>query len=268
MTLQADSIEVRAGGKSLIRDVSLSLSPGEFVAVLGPNGAGKSTLLGALAGDRPVARGRVLLDGHPIDRWRKQSLAHRRAVLPQQSSVAFDFTGRQIVRLGLLAHRGWLSESRKQSIVDRALAETEAAAFADRPYTVLSGGERQRVQLARVLAQCDADPAAKPFLLLDEPIAGLDLAHQHVALASARRRARRGIGVLAVLHDLTMAALYADRVAILENGALAAVGPVDSVLEPATLSRIFATPIVRLQAGGTTAFVSPGESLKEHSVVS
>ena len=102
---------------------------------------------------------------------------------------------------------------------EQALAETEALAFADRPYTALSGGERQRVQLARVLAQCDADPAVRPFLLLDEPIAGLDLAHQHAALASARRRPQ-GRGVLAVLHDLTMAAHYADRVAILENGRL------------------------------------------------
>jgi len=145
-------------------------------------------------------------------------------VLPQHSSVAFDFTGRQIVRLGLLAH-GSLSDRQKDDIAERTLAETEALAFADRAYTVLSGGERQRVQLARVLAQCDADPAARPFLLLDEPIAGLDLAHQHTALASARRRAERGLGVLAVLHDLTMAAHYANRVAIMEGGALTALGP-------------------------------------------
>jgi iron complex transport system ATP-binding protein len=260
MLLQAEAIEVRAGEKSLIRDITLTLAPGEFLAVIGPNGAGKSTLLGALAGDRLLAHGRVLLDSHPIEKWRKRSLAHRRAVLPQHSNVAFDFTGRQIARLGLLAHRGWLSESRKQAIVEHALAETEALGFADRSYTVLSGGERQRVQLARVLAQCDADPSAKPFLLLDEPIAGLDLAHQHVALASARRRARRGAGVLAVLHDLTMAAQYADRVAILDGGDLAALGPVESVLEPDILSRIFATPILKLDAGPMVAFVSPGKS--------
>jgi iron complex transport system ATP-binding protein len=266
MLLQAEAIEVRAGDKSLIRDITLTLAPGEFLAVIGPNGAGKSTLLGALSGDRTLAQGRVLLDSHPIGQWRKRSLAHRRAVLPQHSNVAFDFTGRQIARLGLLAHRGWLSESRKQAIVEQALAETEALAFADRSYTVLSGGERQRVQLARVLAQCDADPSAKPFLLLDEPIAGLDLAHQHVALASARRRARRGAGVLAVLHDLTMAAQYADRVAILENGGMAALGPVDRVLEPETLSRIFATPILRLQAGPTMAFVSPGDAQHDQMI--
>ncbi|CAN5704894.1 heme ABC transporter ATP-binding protein [soil metagenome] len=258
--LQAEAIEVRVGKKSLIRDISLTLAPGEFVAVIGPNGAGKSTLLGALSGDRPLSKGQVLLDGHPIGKWRKASLAHRRAVLPQHSSVAFDFTGRQIVRLGLLAHRGWLTDRQKDSIAERTLAETEALAFADRPYTVLSGGERQRVQLARVLAQCDADPAARPFLLLDEPIAGLDLAHQHAALASARRRAERGLGVLAVLHDLTMAARYADRVAILEAGRMTALGPTETTLDPTLLSQIFGTPILRLQAGATMAFVSPGET--------
>ena len=256
--LQAEAIEVRVDTKSLIRDVSIDLAPGEFVAVIGPNGAGKSTLLGALAGDRPVAAGRVLLDGHPIAKWRKLSLAHRRAVLPQHSSMAFDFTGRQIVRLGLLAHSS-LSDRQKGDIAERTLAETEALAFADRPYTVLSGGERQRVQLARVLAQCDADPAARPFLLLDEPISGLDLAHQHAALASARRRADRGLGVLSVLHDLTMAARYADRVAIMQAGRLTALGPAGATLDPALLSQVFSTPILRLHAGTTMAFVSPGE---------
>ncbi len=257
--LQAEAIEVRAGRKSLIHEVSIALAPGEFVAVIGPNGAGKSTLLGALAGDRPVARGQVLLDGQPIGKWRRAALAHRRAVLPQHSSVAFDFTGRQIVQLGLLAH-GALSDRQKADIVERTLAETEALAFADRSYTVLSGGERQRIQLARVLAQCDADPATRPFLLLDEPIAGLDLSHQHAALASARRRADRGLGVLAVLHDLTMAARYAHRVAIMEKGRVTALGPTEETLDPALLSRVFATPILRLQAGTTVAFVSPGET--------
>jgi len=258
--LQAEAIEVRAGRKSLIREISLTLTPGQFIAVIGPNGAGKSTLLAALSGDRPLAKGRVLLDGHPIGKWRKLLLAHRRAVLPQHSSVAFDFTGMQIVRLGLLAHRSWLTERQKDAIVERALAETEALAFADRPYTVLSGGERQRVQLARVLAQCDADPAARPFLLLDEPIAGLDLAHQHAALASARRRAERGLGVLAVLHDLTMAARYADSIAILQAGRMIASGPTDATLDATLLSQVFGTPILRLHAGSTIAFVSPGET--------
>ena len=179
-------------------------------------------------------------------------------MLPQHSNVAFDFTGLQVAMLGLLAHRDRLSEPQMRSLAEKALGETEALAFADRPYTVLSGGERQRVQLARVLVQCDADPASMPFLLLDEPIAGLDLAHQHAALASARRRADRGLGVLAVLHDLNMAARYADRVAIMEQGRITALGQTDATLDPARLSAVFATPIVRVEADGTPAFLSLG----------
>jgi iron complex transport system ATP-binding protein len=256
--LQAQNISVRVGAKMLIEDISLDLAPGEFLAVLGPNGAGKSTLLGAIAGDRAVASGAVLLDDKPIGHWNKMALARRRAVLPQHSAVAFDFTGMQIATLGLLAHRDRLSERQMRALAEQALDETEAVAFADRPYTVLSGGERQRVQLARVLAQCDADAAARPFLLLDEPISGLDLAHQHAALASARRRADRGLGVLAVLHDINMAARYADRVAILETGRMTALGASEAMLTPERLSMVFATPIVKISAGGETAFLSPG----------
>ena len=257
-TLRAEAIEVRAGTKALITDVSLAVEPGEFLAVIGPNGAGKSTLLSALAGDRLLAKGDVLLDGKPMRRWNKRELAKRRAVLPQHSNVAFDFTGLQVAMLGLLAHRDRLSEPQMRALAEQALGETEALAFADRPYTVLSGGERQRVQLARVLVQCDADPGHMPFLLLDEPIAGLDLSHQHAALASARRRADRGLGVLAVLHDLNMAARYADRVAIMEGGRMTAFGPIAEVLDPVRLSAVFATPIARVEVDGKTAFLSLG----------
>jgi iron complex transport system ATP-binding protein len=258
--LQAMSVDVRAGTKVLIEDMSLVLAPGEFLAVIGPNGAGKSTLLGALTGDRQLAKGRVLLDGKPLAQWNKAALARRRAVLPQHSGVAFDFTGLQIASLGLLAHRDRLSDRQMRAVAEQALHETEALAFADRPYTVLSGGERQRVQLARVLAQCDADLTGRPFLLLDEPIAGLDLAHQHAALASGRRRADRGLGVLAVLHDLNMAARYADRVAIVEKGRLTALGPAGPTLDPRLLSAVFATPIVRIETAGGPAFLSPGQT--------
>ncbi len=256
--LQAENIEVRAGAKVLITDVSFTLEPGELLAVIGPNGAGKSTLLGAMSGDRHLAKGRVLLDGRPLAHWTKRDLAYRRAVLPQHSSVAFDFTALQIAQLGLLAHRDRLSDRQMLALAEQALHETEALAFIDRPYTVLSGGERQRVQLARVLAQCDAATTNRLFLLLDEPIAGLDLSHQHAALASARRRADRGLGVLAVLHDLNMASRYADRVAIMEQGRITALGPTDATLDPALLSTVFATPITRVVADGASAFLSLG----------
>jgi iron complex transport system ATP-binding protein len=254
--LEAEHLEKRFGGLKAVDDFSLAIEEGELHCLIGPNGAGKSTLLGALSGDRLLAKGHVLLDGKPMRRWSKRELAKRRAVLPQHSNVAFDFTGLQVAMLGLLAHRDRLSEPRMRGLAEQALGETEALAFADRPYTVLSGGERQRVQLARVLVQCDAEPASMPFLLLDEPIAGLDLSHQHAALASARRRADRGLGVLAVLHDLNMAARYSDRVAIMEQGRLTALGSTEATLDPARLSAVFSTPIVRVHTDGMTGFLS------------
>jgi iron complex transport system ATP-binding protein len=258
--LEAIGVEVRTRTRPIIMDISLEVRPGELLAIIGPNGAGKSTLIGALVGDRPLAAGEVLLDGQPLGLWRKMDLARRRAVLPQHSTVAFDFTGLQLAMLGLLAYRNSLSEKQMQTLAERALAETEALSFADRAYTVLSGGERQRVQLARVLAQCDAEQTSRPFLLLDEPIASLDLSHQHAALASVRRRADRGMGVLAVLHDLNMAARYADRVGIVENGRLTDFGPARTTLDPDRLSSVFATPIVRVETAGGTAFLSPGNT--------
>ena len=119
--LQAASIDVRAGAKVLIEDMSLALAPGEFLAVIGPNGAGKSTLLGALAGDRPLAKGRVLLDGKPLGQWSKAALARRRAVLPQHSGVAFNFTGLQIAALGLLVHRDRRSDRQMRAVAEQAL---------------------------------------------------------------------------------------------------------------------------------------------------
>ncbi len=256
--LQAIGIEVRARARTLLRDVSLEVAPGEFVAIIGPNGAGKSTLLNALAGDRPLSSGEILLDGRPFGQWSKRELARRRAVLPQHSAVAFDFTGLQIAMLGLLAFRGSLSEREMQALAERALAETEALAFADRPYTVLSGGERQRVQLARVLAQCDADPAATPFLLLDEPITGpRSLApacrpRQRTATrrswtGRARRPARSQHG-----------GALCRRVGIVEDGRVTNLGPTRETLAPDRLSHVFATPIVRIETGSGTAFLSPG----------
>ena len=227
--------------------------------MIGPNGAGKSTLLGALAGDRPLAKGRCCSTAS-----RSRNGARRRSPIggPCCRSIRRSPSTSPACRsprLGLLAHRDRCPTGRCGAVAEQALAETEALAFADRPYTVLSGGERQRVQLARVLAQCDADPAARPFLLLDEPIAGLDLAHQHAALASARRRADRGLGVLAVLHDLNMAARYADRVAIIEERPPDGAGtdPARPSI-PERLSAVFATPIVRLQAGWGNGLPQPG----------
>lgn len=231
--IEAVGVTVRRGGREVLRDVSLRVQPGELVAVVGPNGAGKSTLVGALAGDLRPARGEVLLDGRPVDAWSPVELAMRRAVLPQDQQVAFPFTAAEIVAMG---RSPWARTPRCGEDPERvaeALAAVDAVHLASRRFPTLSGGERARVALARVLAQATA------LVLLDEPLAALDLHHQMLVLARARRHADDGGAVVAVLHDLTLAGAHADRVVLLSQGVVVATGTPGEVLEAERLSRVY-----------------------------
>lgn len=238
------SLQTRAGPHSSTRlsGVSLTLQPGEVHAVLGANGAGKSTLVQLLAGDYAPSSGRVLLDGRPLSEWPLRELAVRRAVLPQQETLRFGFRAREVVALGRLPH-GQPSPQREADIVDSALAAAGVTHLSERLYPSLSGGERARVQFARVLAQVwtdtDSDGGTARYLLLDEPTASLDLAHQHLCLSQARAFAARGGGVLAVLHDPNQAMAFADRVSLLREGQLIASGPPSSVLTAEHLGRVY-----------------------------
>ncbi|MFO0335045.1 MAG: heme ABC transporter ATP-binding protein [Pseudomonadota bacterium] len=243
MTLAAQELSVHAGPTALLEHVSLSLSPGEVLAILGANGAGKSTLLGRLAGERgsPVVRttGRVLLDARPIESWRPRELARRRAVLPQNPSLAFGYTALELAALG--RHASGDDARAALAIAREALRATDAAHLADREVPTLSGGERARAHLACALAQLwDAECDHARYLLLDEPTAALDLAHQHEVLGIVREFTRtRGVGVVAIVHDLNLAAEYADRVALLVCGRLAAVGESTRVLDPGNVEAAF-----------------------------
>jgi iron complex transport system ATP-binding protein len=245
--LSADEIRVRYGAAEVLKGPSLAVAPGEVVAVLGPNGAGKSTLLAVLAGTLRPQRGAAALEGRALAEWSPRALALRRAVLPQQSELAFGFSVLEVVLLGRSPHAGTSTRDADLAVAEACLAEAEVAHLAGRVYTTLSGGERQRVQLARVLAQIgfpdvgfpDAAGGAGRYLLLDEPTASLDLAHQHATLRTARRAAARGIGVLAILHDLNLAALYADRLVVLSRGTLAAAGAPEAVLTEALVREVF-----------------------------
>jgi iron complex transport system ATP-binding protein len=234
--LEARGVGYTVGGARLLADVSLAVRPGELVALVGPNGAGKSTLLRVLAGDLDPTEGGVLLDGKPLGSYRAAALARRRAVMPQQTILQFAFTVREVVEMGRAARPNSDSEAHRAA-VDASLARTDASALAGRTYPTLSGGEQQRVTLARVLAQ------EAPLLLLDEPTNSLDLRHQELVLQTARSAAADGAAVLAVLHDLNLAAAYADRVALLSGGRLAACGPPWEVFTEALLSEIFQHPI-------------------------
>lgn len=219
-----------------LRDVSVSLLRGQLHAVLGPNGAGKSTLLRLLAGEISPADGHVVLEGRSLKSWPAAELARRRAVLPQRHALAFGFTAAQVVALGRTpCVQG--SRNSEAALVAGALQAAGAQELADRRYTSLSGGEQARVHIARVFAQlADTD---RGVLLLDEPTAALDLAHQQFVLRALRAQAARGLAVLLVTHDPALALRHADRATLLAGGERVASGPVKEALTSETLSRAF-----------------------------
>ena len=242
--LEARGLVVQAAnGRLLLDEISLCVEPGEVLALVGPNGAGKSTLLRALAGDLVPTRGGVFLDRKPLSSIKPEELAIRRAVLPQQTLLQFAFTAREVVEMGRSPHQGrgrrrsLTEEERDDRIVDGAMARTETVRLGRRVYPTLSGGEQARVALARVLAQ------TTPILLLDEPTAALDLRHQQLVMEIARERASQGAAILAILHDLNLAAGYADRLAILWEGRLAALAEPWTALDPDLLSNVFECPV-------------------------
>lgn len=229
MVLEASQLTFAIRAKTLLSNVSLRLDSGEIIAIVGANGAGKSTLMKLLAGELTPTWGDVLLDQQPLSRWSKRSLARKRAVLPQSSLLAFGFTALEVVLMGRTPHLQGMERPQDYQIAHEALAATQVDHLAERSYVSLSGGEKQRVQLARVLAQIWEDTGAR-YLLLDEPTNNLDLAHQHGTLEIAASFARRGVGVLAVLHDLNLAAQYADRIVVLKSGRVLASGAPNIVL--------------------------------------
>jgi len=228
--IAAHEVTVRAGVATLVDRVSLDVAAGEMVALVGPNGAGKSTLLSVLAGDRRPTRGRVAIAGRDPATLPPRELAMRRAVLPQRPGLSAPYTALEVVRLGQLGVGG-------ETQARRALDEVELGHLAARAYPTLSGGEQQRVQLARVLVQL-GDRGGRA-LFLDEPTAALDLRHQRIVLERARRAAGAGHAVVLVLHDLRLAARWADRAALLDRGALVACGHPGDVLSRERVRAVF-----------------------------
>ena len=230
--LRAQGLVLSLGGRRVIDQVSLELRRGQWTAVVGPNGAGKSTLLQLLAGLRAPDAGQVWLGERGIGGWPARQRAQQVAWLSQQGDADGDIAARDVVRLGRLPHHGLLGApgAADEAAVDAAMAETECTAFAQRRLRELSGGERQRVLLARVLA------VNAPLLLLDEPVTHLDAPHQRGLLRTLAARARAGVAVAAVLHDVTLA-LAAHRVLVMDGGRLVADGaPGDGGLHAALVA--------------------------------
>lgn len=233
MSLIAENIRVSYHKREALRGVSLTALPGEVTAIVGPNGSGKSTLLGAITASLTF-QGQISLNGRDIGTMKPWELAAQRAVLPQASRLAFPFTVIEVVRLGLQSGTG----GDRPEVPMRALARVGLAHCANRTFHELSGGEAQRVMLARVLAQVwvPVEDGQPRWLLLDEPVSSLDIAHQLQVMEIARGFARAGGGVVAVMHDLNLTALFADRVAVLAEGQRLAFGALGDVLTDEILS--------------------------------
>jgi iron complex transport system ATP-binding protein len=231
--LDMSGLTVTLGGHVILSRIDTTIRRGEFVAIVGPNGAGKTTLLKAAAGLLP-ATGEISIDGTLLSRLSLAERARGIAYLPQGHVFYWPLPVAEIVALGRLPRGEGADPSEADRIaVTRAMAETGIAEYADRPVTTLSGGERARVALARVLA------TEAGLILADEPTASLDPRYQLVVLDILARHARAGGAVVAVLHDLGLAARRADRVILLHQGAIAADGPPRAVLTEERLAQTF-----------------------------
>ncbi|MER8591744.1 heme ABC transporter ATP-binding protein [Mesorhizobium sp. M1182] len=238
--IEARDVSVAIGGKRIVANVDFQARPGEIAAIVGPNGSGKTTFLRALSGDLGYS-GEVTVNGRNLSAMKPVDVATVRAVLPQATTLSFPFTVREIVRLGLVGGRSGALPGEDQRLPERALARVDLDGFAGRFYQELSGGEQQRVQLARVLCQVWAPVLdGKPrYLFLDEPVSSLDIKHQLIIMDIARDFARRGGGVVAILHDLNLTAMYADRIFVMHRGRLAATGSPQQVLSDELIEKVF-----------------------------
>jgi len=245
--LQASQIHFCIRQRPIVDEVSLQLSPGEILAVLGPNGAGKSTFFKILSGEITCKHGTVGYNGHNIRSLKSKELAAVRAVMPQHSQVNFPFTAQEVVELGLIS----TTSKNPQKLIEEVMEATNTIHLNGQVFNQLSGGEKQRVQLARVLVQIWESKPFPRYLLLDEPTSSLDIAQQHAVLKILQTLKSRNIGILLILHDLNLAAQYADKIALLKNGIIAKIGKVEDVLEEKILQDVFDHPIQLIKNAAT-----------------
>jgi len=234
--LEIQSLSVGYNDHLILKDISLSVQSGEVVALIGPNGTGKSTLIRAISGVLPVQSGSIHLCEKNIDSLTSDARARSLAVVPQIQSMPVSFNVYQTILLGRTPYLGWLGQAGKRDheVVQQAMAQTKTEHLAARCIGELSGGEQQRVLLARALAQ------TTPILIMDEPTNHLDVSHQSSFLNLIRQLAvENGLAILVALHDLNLTSLYADRVAVLSDGHLKAIGTPEQVFIEENLSPIY-----------------------------
>lgn len=260
--LKASRVHFCIRHRLIVDEVSLELNPGEILAVLGPNGAGKSTFFKILSGEIRCKHGSIDYNGHDIQRLKSRELAEVRAVMPQHTQVNFPFTVQEVVELGLIS----TDAKNPAKLISEVLEATNTSHLKDRVFNSLSGGEKQRVQLARVLVQIWEPKPFPRYLLLDEPTSSLDIAQQHAVLKILETLKSRNIGILVILHELNLAAQYADKIALLKNGLIAKVGLVEEILEEEILAYVFDHPIY-LIPNPATGGVFISSAVNSHSPI-
>jgi iron complex transport system ATP-binding protein len=233
--LTFENVSVSHGGRTALRDVTVSFSPGRVCGLVGPNGAGKTTLLRSALGLVPLADGRVQVLARPLQDWPREALARAIAYLPQASEAHWPVSARRLVALGRIPHRASFAPLSAEDLaaIDTALARCDGLAFAERRMDELSSGERARILLARALATNAA------ILLVDEPAAHLDPAHQLRLMELLREEAAKGVAVVVTLHDLALAARFCDTVVVLKDGGLVAEGRPHDALSDKILGEAF-----------------------------
>ena len=252
--LSATGLTFAYADAPVLRDVSVTLAPGEVVALIGPNGSGKSTLLKALLGHVHVSSGSIQWDSRDLKKWRRRELARRVAYLPQTPTHDPEHRVRDVLSLGRTPYLSafGIESPRDLELVERVAQQLDIADLLSRRMDELSGGQRQRVFVGRCLVQ---EPGA---MLLDEPNTFLDLRYQVELFALLRRLAKdESIGVLVASHDLNLAAAHADRLILLDAGSVAALGDAHAVLDPALLSRVYGVRVERIDRGNRPPVILP-----------
>lgn len=234
--IELQDVSFKTRKKTIINQQSCAMPVGELIVLIGPNGAGKSTMLGLMSGRLKPSSGEVLLDGCPLDSWPLLELARCRAVMSQRVQLSFGFSAKEVIELGRSA---FVDDDFKSGIIDEVIQLCGLACLARQDFLSLSGGQQQRVHFARALAQIWDAPRGHACLLLDEPDAGLDIAHQDLILRIAKDYAHQGQTVVVVLHNLHLAARYADRIMLVADGAVVKQGSAMEVLKPNHLSAVY-----------------------------